>query len=417
MKSWKKIDIQALLATFTFAILIVLVIIQVGWIFKAANLEKQNFNHRVAMALKGARDEIGRRAPQCPDMTNFLCGKGCAAEIKKQKAAEIDSIIRENLAINNISLPFTFQITDSILPQSKGKLFTSPCYLQNLNGLIDQNGIQIRVQFPTRNQFIRSQIWGLLGLSILFILFIMFSFVITFRMFRKENAMLVRTTDFINNMVHEFQTPIANMRFAANLIRKIKPGSAPEKTMEYSDVILEETRRLQTHVESILRVAANGNAITEKEEVDVHTVIEHVLETFRYRIDHANATVKFIADAENYTIEAERGPLSLIISNLIDNALKYVKQKPHIHISTLNQKNRLIIRVSDNGIGITRENQSKIFDKFFRVSTGDIHNVKGFGLGLTYVKKVTLQYGGSVTVESEPDKGSIFTLTFPTLKL
>ena len=416
MKSMKKNDQQALLATFTFAILIVLVIIQVGWIFRAANLEKQNFNNRVAIALKGARDEIGRRAPQCTDMTNYLCGRGCAAETEQRKAAEIDSIIRENLAINNISLPFTFQITDTILPQSKGKLFTAPCYLQNLNGLIDQNGIQIRVQFPTRNQFIMAQIWGLLGLSILFILFIMFSFFITFRMFRKENAMLVRTTDFVNNMVHEFQTPIANMRFAANLIRKAKPGNPPEKTLEYSDVILEETQRLQTHVEAILKVASNGNPATEKEEVDVHAVIEHVLETFRYRIDHSNATVKFIPDAEYHTIEAERGPLSLIISNLIDNALKYVKHQPHIQISTLNQKNRLIIRISDNGIGISRENQTRIFDKFFRVSTGDIHNVKGFGLGLTYVKKVTLQYGGSVLVESEPDKGSIFTLTFPTIK-
>lgn len=416
MKSMKKNDQQALLATFTFAILIVLVIIQVGWIFRAANLEKQNFNNRVAIALKGARDEIGRRAPQCTDMTNYLCGRGCAAETEQRKAAEIDSIIRENLAINNISLPFTFQITDTILPQSKGKLFTEPCYLQNLNGLIDQNGIQIRVQFPTRNQFIMAQIWGLLGLSILFILFIMFSFFITFRMFRKENAMLVRTTDFINNMVHEFQTPIANMRFAANLIRKAQSDNPPAKTMEYSDVILEETQRLQSHVEAILRVAANGNTATEKEKVDVHAVIEHVLETFRYRIDHSNATVKFIPDAEHHTIEAERGPLSLIISNLIDNALKYVKHQPHIQISTLNQKNRLIIRISDNGIGISRENQSRIFDKFFRVSTGDIHNVKGFGLGLTYVKKVTLQYGGSVLVESEPDKGSIFTLTFPTIK-
>ncbi len=412
----KKFDKQALLATFTFTILVLLVLIQVGWIFRAANLEKQNFNHRVAMALKGARDEIGRRAPQCNDMHDFLCGRKCASDIEKKKTAEIDSIIKENLAINNISLPYTFQITDSILPQSKGKLFTSPCYLQNLNGLVDQNGIQIRVQFPSRNQFLMAQISGLMGLSILFIIFVMFSFVITFRMFRKEKALLTHTTDFINNMVHEFQTPIANMRFAANLIRKNKGSENKEKTNEYTGVILEETQRLQNHVESILRVAGNGNCPAEKEVVNLHEVIENVISTFRYRIEHSNASIRLFPDAEQCEIEAEKGPITLIISNLIDNALKYVKQKPHIQISTLNQKGTIVLRFSDNGIGISKENQSRIFDKFFRVSTGDVHNVKGFGLGLTYVKKVTLQYGGTVSVESEPEKGSIFTLTFPIVK-
>jgi len=416
MNFLKKFDKQALLATFTFTILVLLVLIQVGWIFRAANLEKQNFNHRVAMALKGARDEIGRRTPQCNDMNDFLCGRKCAADIEKKKSAEIDSIIKENLAVNNISLPYTFQITDSILPQSKGKLFTSPCYLQNLNGLVDQNGIQIRVQFPSRNQFLMAQISGLMGLSILFIIFVMFSFVITFRMFRKEKALLTHTTDFINNMVHEFQTPIANMRFAANLIRKNKGSENKEKTDEYTGVILEETQRLQNHVESILRVAGNGNCPAEKEVVNLHEVIENVISTFRYRIEHSDASIRLFPDAEKFEIEAEKGPITLIISNLIDNALKYVKQKPHIQISTLNQKGTIVLRFSDNGIGISKENQSRIFDKFFRVSTGDVHNVKGFGLGLTYVKKVTLQYGGTVSVESEPNKGSIFTLTFPIVK-
>lgn len=416
MNFLKKIDSQGLLATITYTILVLLVFIQVGWIFRAANLEKDNFNHRVAVALKGARDEIGLQAPKCNDMTNFLCGRQCPSEIKRKKVAEIDSIIRENLAINNIDLPYTFEITDSILPQSKGRLFTSPCYLQNLNGLVDQNGIQIRIKFPSRNQFLMAQISGLMGLSILFIVFVMVSFVITFRMFRKEKALLLHTTDFVNNMVHEFQTPIANMRFAANLIRKGKSFENKEKTDEYTGVILEETQRLQNHVEAILRVAGNTNYPIEKETVDLHEVIEHVIHTFRYRIDHSNANIHFFPDAQNHEIEAERGPISLIISNLIDNALKYVKQKPHIQISTLNLNNKLVVRISDNGIGISKENQIRIFDKFYRVSTGDVHNVKGFGLGLTYLKKVTLQYGGTITVESEPEKGSIFTLSFPSVK-
>jgi two-component system, OmpR family, phosphate regulon sensor histidine kinase PhoR len=416
MKRAMKTDRQVLLAITTFTILGLLVLIQVGWIFRAANLEKQNFNHRVAMAMKGARDEIGRRAPRCNDMTAFLCGRGCAADVHRKKSAEIDSILHANLSINNILLPYTFVITDSILPQSKGKLFTAPCYLQNLNGLLDLNGIQIRIQFPSRNQFLMAQMSGLLGLSILFILFIMLSFFLTFRMFRKERMLLVHTTDFINNMVHEFQTPIANMRFAANLIKKQKTDGNREKTDEYTGVILEETQRLQNHVESILRVANNGNSTAEKETIQVQEIIDHVISTLRYRLDDSHATLQFIPAAGNHEIEGERGPFSLIISNLIDNALKYVKQKPHIHIGTHNHGNNLIITIADNGIGISKENQTRIFDKFYRVSTGDVHNVKGFGLGLTYVKKVTLQFGGTVSVESEPAKGSTFTLSFPTAK-
>ncbi len=413
MNFLKKLDRQGLLATFTFTILVLLVLIQVGWIFRVANLEKHNFNHRVLIALKGARDEIGLRAFRCTDMTAFLCGKKCGADIQKKKRAEIDIIIRENLSINNIVLPYTFEITDSILPKSKGNLLTSPCYLQNLNGLIDQNGIQIRVQFPTRNQFIMAQISGLLGLSILFIFFVMFSFVITFRMFRKEKALLLHTTDFVNNMVHEFQTPIANMRFAANLIRKNKSDDSRKKNYEYTGVILEETQRLKGHVESILRVAGNGSSPHEKEIVDIGEAIEHVIGTFKYRIAHTGAIIEFKNNASLNKIEAERSPVLLILSNLIDNALKYVKQKPVINISTLNKNKNLVINISDNGIGISKENQQRIFDKFYRVSTGDVHNVKGFGLGLTYVKKVTTQFGGSIFVESEPGKGSTFTLKFP----
>jgi two-component system phosphate regulon sensor histidine kinase PhoR len=224
---------------------------------------------------------------------------------------------------------------------------------------------------------------------------------------------MLHTTDFINNMVHEFQTPIANIRFAANLLKKRKPGDNAQKTEEYTEVILNETLRLQGHVEAILKVASGSDNSENTEKIDLHALINQVIATFHFRLEHVQATITFDAQASKHHIVAEWGPLTLILSNLIDNALKYIHQKPIIHIVTQNKEGHLLVSVKDNGIGIRKEDQPRIFDKFFRVSTGNVHNVKGFGLGLTYVKKVTEQFGGYVTVQSAPDKGSIFTLTFP----
>ena len=410
-KPWNSYK-QGILPVLTFVVLLLLIVIQVSWISRAAHLEEQNFNHRVSMALNAARDEIGHRAPLCNDMTDFLCGRECAEKVHQVKQAEIDSIIHACLHRFHIDLPYTFDISDSLLHQGQGLFFTPACYRQNLNGLIDQDGIQIKLQFPTRNQFLIAELWSQLGLSIVFILFVMLSFLIMWRLFRREKALMVRTSDFVNNMVHEFQTPIANIRFASNLLKRLK-GDQTAKTEEYTQVILNETQRLQAHVEAVLRVASGEESRGQTEVVRVHELIDQVLHTFQYRMDELGASCSLSKEARFDQIEAEQGHLSLVLSNLIDNALKYVKQAPRIEIHTLNKEGQLLVRISDNGIGIARADQDRIFDKHFRVSTGNVHNVKGFGLGLTYVKKVVEQYGGSIKIESSMEKGSTFILTFP----
>ncbi|TCO08290.1 sensor histidine kinase [Natronoflexus pectinivorans] len=414
-KNKAEFDKQTILAVITFSLLTFLIIIQVSWIYRAALLEEQNFNHRVAMALKYAKIELGNRAPYCEEMTNFLCGRGHEEKKHVKKYWEVDSIIRSSLNAHKIELPFTFELTDTLLHYSKGRLFTPPSYTQNLNGLTDQSGFQIKVEFPTRNQFLIGQIMSQLGLSIVFILFVMYAFLASRNLYKREKALLLRTTDFINNMVHEFQTPIANVRFATNLIKKQKDISV--KTNEYSEVILEETKRLQHHVEEILRVGCSEHNDCDLDDLDMHELIENVIQSFKVRLTHSNATIRFKPDAENALIKGEYGPVSLVISNLIDNALKYVAKKPIIEINTTNMDSNLIIKITDNGIGIKKEDQQQVFEKFYRVSTGNVHNVKGFGMGLTYAKKVTDDCGGSIELESNPGKGSVFTLIFPVTRL
>ncbi|MGQ1947268.1 sensor histidine kinase [Geofilum sp. OHC36d9] len=413
MKQLFKRERYGWLPVLTYIVLVLLMVIQVGWIFKAARLEEQIFSHRVEMALKAARDEIGVRIPQCSDMSDFLCGRPCPRAIHIAKTREVDSIINTNLRLWNIELPYQFQLTDSFLHLNKHRTFNSPAYHQNLSGLLDQSGVMIEVEFPTRNQFLVSQIYGILGLSVIFIVFVMFSFLIMMRLLGRDKALLVHTTDFINNMVHEFQTPIANVRFASQLINKNCAAGETNKTSEYAGVILDETLRLQQLVEEILHVGRPETDDEMTEGVDVHAAIRQAVEPFLYRVQASGGKLRLGLTAQRYLIRGEYGPMVQVVSNLIDNALKYVDDVPVIMVNTVNKDNRLVVSVTDNGIGIHKNEQMSVFEKYYRVSTGNTHNVKGFGLGLTYVKKVVTRFGGSVAVVSQPAKGSTFRVILP----
>lgn len=405
---------QGLLPVLTYLTLALLIIIQVSLISRAARLEEQNFNYRVAAALNAARDEIGKRVSACPDMHNFLCKKKCAGNMQEKKHHEVDSIIRSKLLGLDLDLPYTFEVIESTTYPDRRGFFSSVTYLQDLTGLLDHSDVKIKVLFPSRAQFILWQIKGQIGLSILFIIFVAYSFVVTYRMLKREKSLLLLTTDFINNMAHELQTPIANIRLATRLIKRNRTGSSDvDKTDEYAGVILEESRRLQNHVESILKAAHFNLKNDEVVIVDINSTINSVIITFKHRLESLGAVVQFTPSPEAALVACEPASMEIALSNLLDNALKYVSAQPEIFIETLVLNKLVEVKISDNGIGIKKEHQQLIFDKFFRAPTGDVHDVKGFGLGLTYVKNVVLQAGGSISVESLPLAGSTFKLKFP----
>lgn len=408
-----KINKQGFLAFFTFIALVILLGIQVNWIFKAAKLEEENFNRTVTKALAEARQEIGKTASTCNEMKDYLCGNPCQVDVRKQKIAEIDSIIKSKLEIFHINLEYTFEITDSAFIPSNTKIFGAKCYLQSLNGLLEKDGIKIRLEFPDRNQFILAQIRGEFLMAFFAVIFVMFSFIFTSRMFRKEREMVQHTSDFINNMVHEFQTPLSNIRFAANLIRKKEHTINDEKVSEYVSVIIHENHKLEKNVEEILKVMCDGNDIGSLEAVDLHPLIQNTCNDFKTRIESLQGTITTDFSATHSTIEATTDHFKLIFSNLIDNAIKYSAGSPQIIISTKNHGNNIQIAVKDNGIGMEKKELPKIFEKYYRVSTGDVHNVKGFGLGLTYVKKLIEKYGGKIEVNSSVGKGTVFTIFVP----
>jgi two-component system phosphate regulon sensor histidine kinase PhoR len=409
----KKIDRQGFLAITTFIALIVLMVIQVNWLFNAARLEEQNFNQTVAKALNESREEIGSRVPVCNNMKNYLCGHPCQATAKKKTIDEIDSIIRSNLNNYQIELGYKFEITDSAYVVKDLKLFGSRCYLQSLNGLLEKDGIQIRLEFPARKQFLLAQMKGSFLLAIFSVLFVMVSFIVTFRMFKKERLIVKQTSDFINNMVHEFQTPLSNIRLAASLIKKKEGVINDEKVMEYTTVILKENQKLENHVVNILKVSCGNENDCSLESVDIHQVIVETGGEFKTRLDALNGKIEYNLDAKHHTLNVAADHFVLIFSNLIDNAIKYSASAPLITISTINRRNSIEIGVKDNGIGIETKDLSMVFEKYYRVSTGNVHNVKGFGLGLTYVKKLIEQYKGKIEVLSSKNSGTLFTITLP----
>jgi len=401
------------LAILTFLALAILLAVQVYWLFKVARLEEESFNRQVNRALTEARQEIGNSVSTCSDMKNYLCGNPCQMNVKKKKIEEIDSIIRSKLDIYHIDLDYTFSITDSVHKNPSSKIFASKCYLQSMNGLLEKDGIQIRLQFPGRNQFLLAQIRGAFLLAFLAVLFVLVSFIITFTMFKKERRMAQQTSDFINNMVHEFQTPLSNIRLAASLIKKRENTIHDEKVIEYISVIQNENSRLEKHVDEILKVTCNNNNHNSSEEADIHQLIGSIVHEFATRLESEKGKIELKLDASKFILKIAPDHIKLIISNLIDNAIKYSLQNPYILITTENNNNLFLLKIRDNGIGIDKKDIGNIFEKYFRVSTGDVHNVKGFGLGLTYVKKIVEQYKGRIEVSSSKTDGTLFTISLP----
>ena len=403
---------QTFWAAFTFAVLLLLVAIQILWIIKAATLEEQNFNHKVGRALRGVKDELCKRASDCNHMRDYLCGRICPAFVQERKIEEVDSIIRSNLEINAIELDYKFLIGDSATLQNP-EVTNHKCYVQSLNGFIQKDGIRLTMRFPDRNQFLIAQLKGWFFISIVFIIFVAISFFISMRMFYRERAQLVHTTDFINNMVHEFQTPLANMRLAAGLIRKKNELPAGQKINEYLDVIVGENQKMEHNVNRILQLSTLGRPIASQTKVNIHQLIAQILDQFSFRTNNSHVKVETHLDATAFELTGTEDHFLLMLSNIIDNSLKYTREQPQLSITTSSAENRLIIAISDNGIGIDKSELPYIFDKYYRVPTGDVHNVKGFGLGLAYVKKIVDLYKGSIEVESTPGTGTTFIIKFP----
>lgn len=274
---------------------------------------------------------------------------------------------------------------------------------------------QLVVYFPHQQQHILKSLSVLMGASLLFTLALLFTFLATLITMVRQKKISAIKTDFINNMTHEFKTPIATISLATDSINNPRVIHDPDLIQNYTRVIREENQRMNTHVEQVLQMALldRGQISLDKQLIDIHQLVTRTVENILFQVDKKEGTVIIDLQAEQSFIEADEIHLFNAVLNLLDNANKYSPVEPEIRVSTSNQGNWMVIGVEDKGIGMNRETQKKIFEKFYRVHTGNIHNVKGFGLGLSYVKAIVDAHNGKISVHSEPGKGSRFEIRLP----
>jgi len=278
----------------------------------------------------------------------------------------------------------------------------------------------IIVVVPDLRKIVFKDLRSRIFMAVLFTLFILGAFYLTIRTMLQQKKVSEIKNDFINNMTHEFKTPIATISLAVDALRNEKVQKDVEKLIYFSSIIKEENQRMNRQVETILK-----SALMDRQEVQLnlkplplHQIINDVADNFILRLQEKQGTLETHLNATHDVIEGDEVHISNLVNNLMDNAVKYSKENvpPRVCITTSSNEKKFILKIEDNGIGMTRETLKRIFEKFYRAHTGNIHNVKGFGLGLSYVKTVVEAHNGSIKPESTLGKGSCFTIEFPLKK-
>lgn len=265
----------------------------------------------------------------------------------------------------------------------------------------------------------KSQVWQsltwMIVFSVLFTVIIIAAFYITVRTMLNQKKMSEIKSDFINNMTHEFKTPLATISLAVDALKNDKVINDKAKWQYFNNIIKDENKRMNKHVETILQAA-----LMEKQEfrlnlvpVHIHEILAQIADNYQLQLQEKNGKIELLLNAANDTVTVDEVHFTNILSNLIDNAIKYSKENLVVKLVTHRTAKHFIIQVQDNGIGMSKETVKRIFEKFYRAHTGNIHNVKGFGLGMSYVKSVIDAHKGKIRVESTLGKGSIFTIEVP----
>ena len=449
------------------AALIGIVIIQVYWIGFSLRLNEQQFDKNVMMALARVADKLEEEKNTSPllsdgstsvfgtktDIGSFKNSKDFSKEkelwekrqnrqylgevdiAKMIDPVSLDKILSIELNNRQIITEYQYGIysnTDSAFvignkyyrvdlgePKASDvvtheELETTQYSVDLFTNLRGAAG-ELRIFFPRKTGWLWRDLWKSLFASVIFSGLILFCFSYTIWVIFRQKKVSEMKTDFINNMTHEFKTPIATISLATDSIESPMVINDVPKIKRFTNVIKQENQRMLSQVEKVLQMALldkkDFNLRTSM--VDMHDLILKAADHIELQVHRRDGTIKTILEAPNHIIEGDVTHLSNIIHNLLDNANKYTVDSPKIIVSTDNMGNMLRVTITDNGVGLSNESQKHIFDKFYRVHTGDLHDVKGFGLGLSYVKAMVTAHKGDIQVNSELGKGSSFIISLP----
>ncbi|HEX5625131.1 MAG TPA: HAMP domain-containing sensor histidine kinase [Saprospiraceae bacterium] len=432
-------------------------VVQLYWINWSVRLKEEQFNESIIAALHRVGARLEKHDPSLSLYSSLLLEEWnekqkqielIDREMRLQKfplERRIDplflkKIITQEFLELNLDLDYSFGVFDNL---RKRMIILNGYYLADVgsNTKFSDSGLKLEAQlqkseyeiglfpgitgspgmlkvfFPDKTRWLWRSVWPLLVLSLLLALMILacFSYVI-YVVFRQKKLSEIKN-DFVNNMTHEFKTPIATISLASDSITSPMVIQSPDKIKRFAEIIRQENRRMLSQVEKVLQMALmdKHDFKLNLKELHIHEIIEQAVGNINLQVQQRDGSITKDLNAINARVLGDPIHMTNIIYNLLDNANKYSPEKPEIKVTTRNQGSNIIIKICDRGIGMNREAQKMIFEKFYRVPTGNIHNVKGFGLGLAYVKAMAHQHGGKVEVESEPGKGSTFTLTFPVI--
>ena len=332
----------------------------------------------------------------------------------------LDYFIRSEMAKSNINLPLEYAVfgkdkseiiysSANYNPKNEDKVFSTSLFPFDW---IELNPYYLKIYFPTQSNYLFKTI-GMMSIpSFVFTLIVILTFAVTIYQMQRQKKITSIRTDFVNNVTHELKTPISTISLASQMLND---KSIPNESKNYdhiSTVIAGESKRLSQQVEKILQMAIfdSGKLMIKIKELDVNELANVVVRNMLIHVKNKNGQIVKNLDAINSVVEIDEVHFTNVLFNLIDNAIKYSNGRPHITVSTADTPSGLSISIQDKGVGISKADQKRIFDQFFRVSTGNVHNVKGFGLGLAYVKNVVKAHNGKIEIESELGHGTRFTI-------
>jgi two-component system, OmpR family, phosphate regulon sensor histidine kinase PhoR len=406
--------------------LIGLILTQLFWVMKAVQLAEKQYNHRVDMTMEDVINEMLGAS----DSLVITGSKIEPGEFTNQKVtifnavdtAQMRRLLDKYSEYHQLNRNYEFAIiktsNDSVIYSTVTDFQQLPhkkVHKACLSCLWKTEHFYMAVYFPSqRNEtIVEMSLWLIMSGMFIIIVIILITYIINTIIKQKKISEI--KNDFINNMTHEFKTPISTISLAAEILLKADRESSTERLLKYSKIIYEENQRMRLQVDRVLQAASleNGDYELKKSAFDIHQVIREAVRNLCFELCEERATVNYNLDAENHIIQADPMHMTNVMINLVDNAIKYSKEKVTLNFSSLNVDSGITISIEDDGIGMNQDSVRHVFDKFYRVPTGNIHTVKGFGLGLYYVKNIVEAHGGTINVKSELNKGTRFDVYLP----
>ncbi len=337
----------------------------------------------------------------------------------------LDKYIKSALEDNGINIGYHFRVIDGegqevyrcsdYVDTGSEESFSQPLFANDPPSKLSM----VMVHFPGKKNYIYDSVSFMIP-SVIFTVVLLATFIFTIAVIFRQKKLTEMKNDFINNMTHEFKTPISTISLAAQMLNDPSVSKSPAMFQHISGVINDETKRLRMEVEKVLQMSMfdHQKATLKPKEIDMNALIDGVVNTFAIKVKRYNGQIESELTAEDATVYADEMHITNVIFNLMDNAVKYRRQDVNLllKIKTWDEDKKLMISIQDNGIGIKKEDVKRIFEKFYRVHTGNLHNVKGFGLGLAYVKKIIADHKGTIKAESELNVGTKFIIALPLLK-